>query len=540
MTMMARKFEPTGDLAIRPEAVGLTWARAPQECEIKDGVAVVSISGPLEHKGGWWFDSYQSILGRIEGAMQSDDVASVLLKIDSPGGEVSGLQECVRRIRKMRADYDKPIVAYADDEAYSAAYALACSADEIYLPESGGLGSIGVLATVCDRTKMTAKLGLRIEVVRSGPLKAEGHPDIPLTDATLSRVQARVDQLADQFFSLVAEVRPISKKKIAALQGGLLNGQAAVDAGLADGVSSFDDVLSAMASDSEFDNTGNDTVELIPTDQSDGPTEGMISMKPFAALQKKADETLAAVIAAKTPAARRIAATAHAKAVAALTEAKVKKDYKKKTTTTEEESESDDGEAEAEEEDEEAEASDDPPPADDDDDKGDDEDDEEEEDAKAGKKATASLSAFVLSLTGKKSIGAARGVLQAMHEQAQRTDAVEAEVKALKATATATKKAGLISAALASGQLTPGQKAWAATQTCASLRAYIGATKPRSAPRPASIRGEEAPAEETSAEVDALGLTAAEHQICAMTGLKVEDYKKAKAGTAASALPKVN
>ncbi len=134
--MSEREFNPSGDVAMRPESVGLVWPRAPRPYEMTDtGICVISINGPLEHKGSmWsWFESYERILSCFEGAMRSDEVKGIILKIDSPGGEVSGLNETVKRMRAIKEECGKPVITYADDEAYSAAYAIATVGDEIYL-----------------------------------------------------------------------------------------------------------------------------------------------------------------------------------------------------------------------------------------------------------------------------------------------------------------------------------------------------------------------------------------------------------------------
>ena len=529
--MSRQKFSPKGDVAMRPEAVGLTYPRAPREDQMRGTVAVIRVCGPLEHHGGWWFDSYESILGRVEGALAHEDVTAVVLDIDSPGGEVSGLQEAVRSIRKMRAEHDKPLVAFANDEAYSAAYALACSCDEIYLPEGGGVGSIGVLAELQNMIGAADKAGIRVEVIRSGKRKAEGHPFLPLTDETIAHVQTRVDGLADQFFALVCDVRPTNAKKLEALQGQCLYGQAAVDAGLADGVASFDDVVSAL-SESQFDKSGSSAVSFTPTDRTDG--HGASAM--FKVLEKKVASTLAALTAATGPAAKKKAADAYAKAVAALTEAKVKKTYEKKTTETE--TEEDDGEAEA------ADPDDDGDGEGDDDDDGDGAsavaDDEDEEKAKGKKaKATKSLAAFVKSLTGQSSNEAAMGVLASMHEQAQQNAANAAEIKKLKDAAVASDRKAIITSMVAAGQLKPGQLAWAETQSIASLKSYAKHTPAMFAPRQPDPGASDVVAHGGGEATGPDGLSDFERKLCAEQGIKPEAYKATRDG-GALVLPKVN
>lgn len=558
--MSRQKFVGKGDLAMRPESVGLTWPRAPVHADdnewlepnVKNGVAVVRICGPLEHRGsGYWFDSYEKILGRVEGALEDEKVHAVLLDIDSPGGEVSGLQETVRKIRSMRQEYGKPIVAYADDEAYSAAYALACSADEIYLPEGGGVGSVGVLTELCDRTAMTGKAGLRIEVIRSGSLKADGHPDIPMSDGTIARVQARVDDLAEQFFQLVSEARPMTVEKLASLQGATVFGKAAVKLGLANGIASFDDVLESLSkSSARIDSKFRGAIPSVPGEESD-MTINAKAVAILAALRsantaskkKKAiaayDALLALVgtkaVSLKKDATKKKLAAAYASALASLTEAKVKRMYKKKEETIEE----DDGEAEAEE-DEESEGDDDDD-GDDDEDDDDDEEEAEEEDAEDAKKAKGktakSLAAFVKSLTGQSSSVAAQQVLASMHEQAQQNAENTAKIARLEADAVDARRKSLISSMVSAGQLKPAQLAWAETQPIASLKSYAKHTPAMFAPRARPVNESVGHGSGEASGPD--GLTDFERKLCAEQGLKPEAYVAARDG-GATILPKVN
>lgn len=541
--MNERKFDSKKDLAIRPDAVGLTYPRAPRSCEVFDGVAVLNICGPLEHKSSFWFESYESLLSRFEGAICDDEIGAVILNIDSPGGEVSGLQETVRKMRAIREESGKTVIAYCNEEAYSAAYALACAAEEIYLPESGGCGSVGVLAQVCDRTAAMQAAGIRIEVIRSGAQKAEGHPDIPLTDDTIARVQERVDGLANQFFTLVSEARPVSTKKLASFQGGLLYGAGAVKAGLADGVLSFDEVLDAMRQEA-FDNLAARGISSATLDAvrqnglSDQEQETGDYM--FAALEKKVASAQAAVIAAKTPAEKKEAAAALVSATTALIEAKVKKSYKKKTVTTEEEAESDDGDAgeQAEEEEEAAaEGADEaakPPPSDDDADEGD--DDEEEESAKGTKAADAHsvLKGAIAALTGKKNVSEQLGVLAAMKaivdDNARTTAIVERMVKDKKKSTVDT----MLSAATRAGKITPAEADQLRPQGMKDakwLKGYLSVKSPLTAPRMAPLAAPAGASAETSG-ANPHGLTDEEMKMCTNGGASPEQFAAHKAKNA--------
>src|SRR5207247_2643111 len=153
-----------------------------------------------------WTDGYDTIRRRFETALSSD-AQQVLLCIDSPGGEVAGCFETVRAMRAAAKVSGIRVIAFANEHAYSAAYALATVADEIYLPVPGGLGSIGVIATLEDVSAALQDAGINVEVITSGDEKSDGNPLVPLTDPVRERMQARVDALAAQFAELVAEQR---------------------------------------------------------------------------------------------------------------------------------------------------------------------------------------------------------------------------------------------------------------------------------------------------------------------------------------------
>lgn len=206
-------------------------------------VAVVKIQGPLSQRGGWFWDGYDKIRSRFEKALEDPKVRAVTLQIDSPGGAVAGLFETARAMRRAAADARKPVIAYADELAASAGYALASVADEIYLPESGTVGSVGVISVLADRSKLNERMGVRVHVLTTGKHKGDGHPDKPLTDEVIARYQERVNALGAQFNEMVADARGVSPAYVKGLEAAVFHGAAAVKGKLANGVASFDEVL---------------------------------------------------------------------------------------------------------------------------------------------------------------------------------------------------------------------------------------------------------------------------------------------------------
>lgn len=254
-----RRFEPEGHCAILPRALAVKWAaRAPVQRDatgypmpysMLGDVAVVSAEGPLMQRGGgYYFDGHDAIAERVKAALAEPKARAVVLKLNSPGGIAAGCFAAAGAIRSAARAAGKPLVAFADEMACSAAYALACACDAIYLPPTGEVGSVGVLSAVLSLRRAYELEGIDVQLVRSAPMKALGHPIDPLSDAAVAREQQDVDELARQFYALVAEARRMTPEAVAALQGDTRMGAAAVAAGLADAVCTFEEGVARAAS----------------------------------------------------------------------------------------------------------------------------------------------------------------------------------------------------------------------------------------------------------------------------------------------------
>jgi signal peptide peptidase SppA len=210
-------------------------------------VAIVAIEGPLSQRAlDCWIvsvDGYDAIEARVRAALGDAGVRAVVLRFDSPGGEVAGNAECARAIRAAADAAGKPLVSYVDEQCASAAYKLACATDEIVVPATGFAGSVGTIVVLADRVAANEAEGLNVRVVRSGKLKASPHPDEPLTDAAVARVQAMVDTLGRMFAEDVARARVLTVEGVLALEGAQFLGAEAVARGLADRIGNLNDAV---------------------------------------------------------------------------------------------------------------------------------------------------------------------------------------------------------------------------------------------------------------------------------------------------------
>ena len=214
------------------------------------GIAVIPIYGTLVRRAigleaASGLTSYGEIAAMIEAAINDPSINGILLEVDSPGGEAGGMFELARQIRA--ADAVKPIWAIASDSAYSAAYALASSASKLYLTETAGVGSIGVIAMHVDQSVRDAQAGYRYTAITAGDQKNDFSPHEPLDAEAASRLKAEVDRLYGLFVDHVATMRGLEPRFIRSTEAGLYFGADAVNAGLADAEGSFTQAIQDFA-----------------------------------------------------------------------------------------------------------------------------------------------------------------------------------------------------------------------------------------------------------------------------------------------------
>ncbi len=308
--------------------------------EIEGGI-VVHIRGPLEHHLAGadenypygMSESYDGVYKRFCEAVHDTD-GCIVIKIDSPGGLVSGLNETVYAMQEEAREHGVDVIVYVDELAASAAYAMACVGDEIVVPPSGIVGSVGVISAMTSVAKANEKAGIDVVTLTSGERKADGHPDVAISDEAIAAEQARVDDLAKQFFALVKESRGIDAQKF---EAGLFLGAKAVKAGLADRVANWPQLLVDIAADyGSGTEVAQDGTTDVPSRAYEAPTMNLN------ALIARAEKALAAE---KNPK-KRQALMADIVAFRGALQAGTKKTYKKMEEQRTEES--DDAEEEAE------------------------------------------------------------------------------------------------------------------------------------------------------------------------------------------------
>lgn len=228
-----------------PEAVEARLGRPLQNTRtvsLRGDVAVVPVSGPMLR--------YANMFSRVSGATSLEQLAqdfttaaddpavrAIVLNFDSPGGQASGIAEFAQMVRAAA----KPVVAYVDGSAASAAYWIASAANEIVISKTGEVGSIGAVVAIDTGKKSSGA----IEIVSSQSPKKR--VDVT-TDEGRSLIQARIDAFAQVFIEDVARYRGVDVATVLEKfgQGDMRMGEAAVALGMADRVGTLEEVIAGL------------------------------------------------------------------------------------------------------------------------------------------------------------------------------------------------------------------------------------------------------------------------------------------------------
>ncbi|MEO6395886.1 MAG: signal peptide peptidase SppA [Devosia sp.] len=224
-------------------------------------IAILALFGRFATEQGWGErDSIASI--RIDGAIttdparldlietlaDNDHVKAVIVGINSPGGTTAGGEEIYEALGRLRAK--KPVVAVIDELGASAAYMSAIAADRIVARRLSIVGSIGVLVQTTDASKLMQTIGIDLDKVASGPLKAEPDLDEPMSPAVRASLQSLVDDSFNWFVDIVAERRGIDRATVLTLADGrILTGNQGLASKLVDQLGGEREAIEWLESD---------------------------------------------------------------------------------------------------------------------------------------------------------------------------------------------------------------------------------------------------------------------------------------------------
>ena len=225
-------------------------AQAHLVTETHDDVAVIDIVGVMEKRlslfsalfGG---TSTQFAQQAVEQAAADPRIRSILLRIDSPGGSVSGLAELGDAVFAARKR--KPVVAQIDGIGASAAYYVASQASEVFAQRMDVVGSIGTRMMLYDTSRLFANAGIVAVPIDSGEFKSAGAMGTEITERHREHFQSLVDSFFDDFVAVIVRGRGMSETAVRAVgDGRVMTAPAALQAGLIDGIQTFEQTLARL------------------------------------------------------------------------------------------------------------------------------------------------------------------------------------------------------------------------------------------------------------------------------------------------------
>ena len=191
--------------------------------------------------------SSENIVRQIKKYRESPSVKGIVLRIESPGGGVSASQEIYEEVKKTR-DGGKPVVVSMGSVAASGGYYVSCGATKIVANPGTVTGSIGVISQFMNFNQLMGKVGVGTTTVKSGKFKDTGSPYREMTEEEKKYFQETIDDVYQQFLSVVETERKLSHdaaKKLA--DGRIFTGKKAYEVGLVDTLGTYEDAIALAA-----------------------------------------------------------------------------------------------------------------------------------------------------------------------------------------------------------------------------------------------------------------------------------------------------
>lgn len=209
-------------------------------------VAVVYAEGEIVGAGSPGVVAANRLAVQLAELRQDDDIAAVVLRIQSPGGSASASEFILREVELLAAE--KPLIVSMGDVAASGGYWIATRANEIFAESGTITGSIGVFGMYPNVAQLMDRIGIDTETVSTGPHASLYSMYQSLSPETLVKLQAGVDRVYDGFLDRVASGRSLEREAVHEIaQGRVWTGQAALELGLVDRLGSLPDAIERAA-----------------------------------------------------------------------------------------------------------------------------------------------------------------------------------------------------------------------------------------------------------------------------------------------------
>lgn len=214
----------------------------------KEGIAVVEIYGSIQTESsrnffGFTYGGADAIVKKIKRLRKNEMVKAIVVRVNSPGGTVAASQEILSEIKEAARDGKKVVVSMADMAA-SGGYYVSCGADRIFADQGTITGSIGVFVGNLNITGLAEKIGVDMNIIKSGKHKDILSPWREMTGEERELLRETVSEVYEQFLDEVSEGRGIPKKELRPIADGrIFTGERAKELGLVDELGGLQDAI---------------------------------------------------------------------------------------------------------------------------------------------------------------------------------------------------------------------------------------------------------------------------------------------------------
>jgi protease-4 len=215
-------------------AIILSFSHLPSSLSFGSKIGVIPINGVIEDA--------DTIMEQLIAFRKDKQIKAIILRIDSPGGGVGPSQEIYSETR--RTTKAKRVIASLGSLSASGAYYIASAADKIVANPGTLTGSIGVLMEFVTIEELLNKIGIEMQVIKSGEFKDIGSPNRKMTDREKQMVMKLLEDIRNQFVTAVSKGRNMPEEKVLEIADGrIFSGRQAKEIGLVDRLGNFRDAV---------------------------------------------------------------------------------------------------------------------------------------------------------------------------------------------------------------------------------------------------------------------------------------------------------
>ena len=208
-------------------------------------IALIDLAGVISYEiqGDLQPSMVEDITAKLKQAREDSSIKAILLRIDSPGGEVTASDVIYHEI--VKTNKVKPVVSYVESVGASGAYYSAVGTRYIMANELSITASIGVIMQTMNFEKLGDKVGVQSMTFKSGKMKDLLNPFRPVSDEERAYVQGLIDETYAKFVGIVAKERKLDETKLRATvaDGRILSGKSAVQEKLIDATGYIEDAI---------------------------------------------------------------------------------------------------------------------------------------------------------------------------------------------------------------------------------------------------------------------------------------------------------